>query len=308
MKIVYAFRNSTFYPYVGSGRTLPPSELRERYFEKVRAIGYEAFELCLDGLGGLEASREEVEALGQELREADLPCVAVRGREGALHHPRLGKHYQKMLEKGVEVAAWMGAEVFDTTMTTPNDPDEPGSNGGGRVSQGSSRRASESDYRIAAEGLTLIADLAAEKGIELSLEPHHNSIIDNSWSTLHMIELIDRPNVGANPDLKNIYWAYDEPEETAEEAILALSPKSNYWHCKNITRVPIPELGRSVYVRTALGDGEVNHRFAVAAMLDAGYKGYLAIEGNPSVDQLHVDAKSAAYARSLLDELEGIYK
>jgi hypothetical protein len=43
-------------------------------------------------------------------------------------------------------------------------------------------------------------------------------------------------------------------------------------------------------------------------MLDAGYKGYLAIEGNPSVDQLHVDAKSAAYARSLLDELEGIYK
>ena len=120
-----------------------------------------------------------------------------------------------------------------------------------------------------------------------------------------MLELIDRPNVGTNPDIKNIYWAYNEPEESCEEAILALAPHANYWHCKNVTRIPLPRTDFTVFIRHSLSDGEVNHRFGIAAMLDAGYTGYLAIEGNPNVDQLYVDGQSVAYARALLEELEG---
>ena len=48
-----------------------------------------------------------------------------------------------------------------------------------------------------------------------------HTICDNRRSTIHLLELIDRPNVGANPDLGNLYWSCETPEETCEEAILA---------------------------------------------------------------------------------------
>jgi len=39
-------------------------------------------------------------------------------------------------------------------------------------------------------------------------------------------------------------------------------------------------------------------------MVDAGYQGYLAIEGGMVGDQLTVDGRSAAYAREILTGLE----
>ena len=130
--------------------------------------------------------------------------------------------------------------------------------------------------------------------------------MDNSKSVLHMLELVDRPNVGVNPDVKNIYWAYDVPEESCEDAIVALAPHAIYWHCKNVTRIPLPKEGYTVFVRNSLPDGEINYRFLVAAMLAAGYRGDIAVEGHTAGDQLYIDGRSVAYLKSLIDELSGI--
>ena len=91
--------------------------------------------------------------------------------------------------------------------------------------------------------VTAAADRAAAHGIELSIELHRRSIADNSWSLIKLLALIDRPNVGANPDAANTYWAYETAEESFEDAITALAPRSNYWHCRNLTRVHIPDSG-----------------------------------------------------------------
>ena len=40
-------------------------------------------------------------------------------------------------------------------------------------------------------------------------------------------------------------------------------------------------------------------------MLDAGYSGYLAIEGMRLGDQFHGDGKSVAYVKSVVAELSG---
>jgi sugar phosphate isomerase/epimerase len=109
--------------------------------------------------------------------------------------------------------------------------------------------------------------------------------------------------VGANPDLGNIFWQYEQPEETSEAAIVALAPRARYWHCKNLVRTHIPELRRAFYTRVPLGEGEIDYRFAIAAMVDAGYRGYLAVEGAREGDQLTLDGRSAAYARSILADL-----
>jgi hypothetical protein len=66
----------------------------------------------------------------------------------------------------------------------------------------------------------------------VSLDLHQQSPADNSWSEKLIHDLVDRTNFGINADLGNILWNYDEPEETAEEAVDVIGPISVYWHYK----------------------------------------------------------------------------
>jgi sugar phosphate isomerase/epimerase len=269
----------------------------------VRSIGFDGLELGLEDLA--DKSGAEVDQLGKELRDAGLPCVGIRGG-GGLHNPRVGKQNRARLQRGVDLAARIGAEVLNTLINAPMVPELPGAgNGYGElVSQNSSREASESDYRSNAEGIAAVADRAADLGVSISIELHQNTICDNSWSLIHLLELIDRPNVGANPDLGNLYWCYETPEESCEEAILALAPHANYWHMKNLLRVPLPGMQRAVYLRRPIPDGEINYRFAVTAMLDAGYDGWFGVEGMIAGDQLTDDARSYRRIKSLIAEIQ----
>ena len=49
--------------------------------------------------------------------------------------------------------------------------------------------------------------------------------------------------------------------------------------------------------------GDIDYRFAISAMVEARYDGYLMVEGARAGDQLHADATSVRYAREILDEL-----
>jgi len=75
-----------------------------------------------------------------------------------------------------------------------------------------------------------------------------------------------------------------------------------YWHCKNLRRTHIPELDRSFFTRVPLPDGEIDYRFAIGAMLDADYQGYLAIEGAREGDALSLDRRGVEYVQTLLNE------
>lgn len=297
MKIAYAFRRCASYPSNGPGLPTDASD-RRQFLAKVKEIGFDGIELP-----AMNLADAAVDTLRAELEDAGVPCVAIRGGGGAAH-PRVAAANKKRMEDAVHFAAKVGASVVNSTVTTP--PREPGKKGtyrGESVSQGSSRYASEADYERTASAITDVANIAEALGVEISIEVHQNSIVDNSWSALHLLGLIDAPNVGINPDLGNIYWTYDIPEESCEDAIVALAPHVNYWHCKSLYRVHIPDLETAIYVQAPLPDGEIDYRFAIAALLDADYDGYLAIEGVRYGDGFHQDGRSVAYVKSVLAEL-----
>ena len=297
MKIAYAFRRCASYPYNGPGLPTDASD-RRQFLAKVKEIGFDGIELP-----AMNLADAAVDTLRAELEDAGVPCVAIRGGGGAAH-PRVAAANKKRMEDAVHFAAKVGASVVNSTVTTP--PREPGKKGtyrGESVSQGSSRYASEADYERTASAVTDVANIAEALGVGISIEVHQNSIVDNSWSALHLLGLIDAPNVGINPDLGNIYWTYDIPEESCEDAIVALAPHVNYWHCKSLYRVHIPDLETAIYVQAPLPDGEIDYRFAIAALLDADYDGYLAIEGVRYGDGFHQDGRSVAYVKSVLAEL-----
>ena len=305
MKIAYAFRRSIYYPYGGNPRGLPEREVRARLFGKIREIGFEAVELGVDMVGGADAAEGPVAELRRELEDYGAPCVAVRGG-GGVSQPNVAAQNRRMLDKTVDVASWLGAVVVNaTTSTPPRNPDMAGAFVGDPVSQGGSRMASADAFDRTAAALREVGARAGDLGIDVTIEVHQQSITDNSWSTLHMLDLIDSPHVFANPDLGNVYWCYDIPEESTEDAIVALAPRSKYWHCKNLQRVHIPENEHSIFIRVPLPDGEIDYRFAISAMHDAGFDGYLAVEGMTQGDQITNDGRSLEYVKQVLSEIEG---
>ena len=299
MKIAYAFRRCTSYPYNGGALPTDAAD-RQRFLTHAKKIGFDGIELPAMNLADAEAA-----TFRSELEDAGMPCVAIRGGGGAAADPQVAAANKQRMIDAVQFSAKMGAGIVNSTVTTPpNDPGGKGTYRGESVSQGSSRQANDEDYERTASAVSEVAGIAADLGIEISIEIHQNSIADNSSSTLRLLELIDAPNVGINPDLGNIYWTYDIPEETCEAAITAVAPQVNYWHCKSLYRVHIPDLETAIYVQVPLPDGEIDYRFAIAALLDVNYNGYLAIEGIRDGDQFHQDGRSVAYVKSVLEDLQ----
>jgi len=302
MKLAYAFRRTAFYPYTGgTGWELPPPEVRDRYLRTVREMGFEGIEIGYgQGVGTDEAS---VRALGAELAAAGLSCAAVRAGGGFLR-PQVAQRSRDAITGGIAMAAWLGTDIVNLTVTMPTGmlaaPGEPGGGVGKRTSPGSSAVATIADYDTTARELRALADIAAAHGVTLSVEMHQHSIADSPWSCLHLLGLIDRPNVGLNPDLGNLYWHYERPETSTEDAIVALAPHTKYWHCKQLQRLQLPEHERAYFLLVPLPDGEIDYRFAITAMHAAGYDGWLAIEGCRDGDQIRGDGRSAAYCKEIL--------
>ena len=311
MKIAYAFRRAVSYPYVGvpnpsveESRRLPEGEGRSHFLKHINRIGFDGIELGIESVGGMEATTQRATELRKELEDYGTPCVAVRGG-GGFHDPGTAAANRKNIEKAIDVASWLGAGIVNTwSGTPPPHPEQPGTFVGDPVSQGSSRLATEDDFERTARVLHEVGEVAGDKGLRITLEVHQNSITDNSWSTLHMLDLADSPYLFANPDLGNIFWAYEVPEETSEEAILALAPRAKYWHCKNLVRVHIPENRHTIFLRAPLPDGQIDYRFAIHAMHEAGYDGYLAVEGGRTGDALHADHLSFEYAKRVIAGIE----
>ena len=306
MKLCYAFRRATFYPFfAGAAWNIPNDpKTRTEYLGKVNDIGFDGIELGFDAFGGFEATKERAQEFQSILEDGGAPCVAIRAG-GGLCQPGTASESRARLEKAVEIADWIGVGIVNTALATPpRDPTLDTGPSGQQSSHGSSALATEEDFIRTADVLRQGGTKAGAAGADITIEVHQHSIADNSWSTLHLLELTDSPHVFANPNLGNVLWTYEEPEESSEECIAALAPHSKYWHCKSLQRVHIPELNHSYYIRTALPDGDIDYRFALSAMHEACYDGYFALEGTNTGDQLHKDRRSVEYVKGILAELD----
>ena len=180
----------------------------------------------------------------------------------------------------------------------------PGSQHGWPISQDSSKEATLWIFDKLSHTFKEICDKAKDSNINITVEVHQNSPVDNSWSALLLHEMVGKENFGINPDLGNIMWNYDVPEEDFDESISKMASVSKYWHCKNLFRIYHPENNRSVFIRAPLPDGDIDYRYAISAMSDANYSGYMAIEGSWGGDQWYHDEKSLNYAKSIWEKFE----
>ncbi len=304
MKFAYAFRRESWYPHFASrGTELMPAELRDAWLQKVGSLGFDGLEISAVLPDGGQATENSVGELRRQLEGAGLPALGVRGG-GGLADPDTADTARQRWERAIQFTAWVGSPVLNGNLCMPTDTEEPGNFVGDPQTQNGSREASDEEYERTTAILQPLADRAADLGVAISLEVHQHSVIDTSASAARFLAMLERDNVSINPDLGNIYWLYDVPEETSESAIVALAPISGaYWHCKNLTRIHIPESRHAIFLQVGLHQGDIDYRFALAAMLDAGFDGTFALEGVRLGDQYECDGASLAYIRQVAEEL-----
>ena len=91
------------------------------------------------------------------------------------------------------------------------------------------REATELQWRDAIDGLREFCARAAAQGVELCLECHEGSLMEDSTSALRLIEAVARPNLTTNLQLPL-------SEEAWEVSLERLAPYTTHIHIHNWTR------------------------------------------------------------------------
>ena len=154
---------------------------------------------------------------------------------------------------------------------------------------------------LAASRIRTIAEHAAELGIEVSLEMYEDTYLGSADSAVALLEQIDHPAVGLNPDLGNLVRAHG-PVEDWEEILVKTLPHTNFWHVKNYYRMEDPQSGVVLTTPAPMESGFINYRRALELAVDAGFDGWLCVE-HYGGDGLSVARTNADYLTRLMKEI-----
>ena len=309
MKFCYANRRMTLYPNSVDPWDLAPKDYTDEFLTKVKEMGCDALEISTETLDRTGGTEESVSEFKKRINGFGLDIGAIRSG-GTLTEAKNAPENIKKMKKAITYGKWSGAEVVNGAISAParypgNPPGSlPASGSGWSKSQDASKDADIWVYEHLAKVYQDACDKASDDNLNISVEIHQNSPVDNSWSALYLHDLVSRKNFGINPDLGNVLWNYDQPEETFENCIDNVASISNYWHCKNLQTIYHPENERSVFIRVPLPDGEIDYRYAITSLTNAGYEGYMAIEGTQNGDQFYKDYQSISYAKNVIESLD----
>jgi len=210
-------------------------------------------------------------------------CIVTRS-------PQADSNLEK-LQRSVEAAIILGAKTVNVTLSVPfgeSPRDRPLT----------SADASEAEYQESARKLKPLARRAAEGGVALSIELHDDGILDSAASCLKLLDMIDEPNVGVNPDIGNLYRMVAPPEHW-RDALVAMAPRTNLWHVKNYKKIVLPgDLG-IVSMIAPVEDGDIDFRWALTELVRHGFDGDLSIEAGAG-DGLSVIARAKRYFEEIV--------
>ncbi|MCC6625801.1 MAG: sugar phosphate isomerase/epimerase [Chloroflexi bacterium] len=303
----YCFANHifTWHPHRRGGPP-PPPEHRRLQIAWIRRAGFEGVEMGDFWMNFYQMSDAELRAIRAEFDAGGLPIVALNCLRKAITPPACADQNRADLRRALEAATALGTGIVNISLASPHTllGQTTDLNRGQRFSLGGSRQATDAEFEAAASFLRELADQAAVAGLELSIELHHNAITDTGATVARLVRAVNRPNVGGNADLGNLHWTHATPAEPYPAALLAvLDAGMNFWHVKNIQRVYLPELDRAAFLPASLPDGDLDYRWGLLAARQAGYDGWVSIEGAGPGDVLAVAERGLTYLRALERDL-----
>lgn len=163
---------------------------------------------------------------------------------------------------------------------------------------GPSDDTSPETWRLAATRIRELGRHAEELGIQLSLEMYEDTLIGTVDGALRLVEEVDLPNVGINPDLANLYRLHRDVEDFLESSARC-APRANYWHVKSYFRDVDRSRDLITTVPAPMEFGSMNYRAAIASAIEGGYSGPFCVE-HYGGDGLSVAARNREYVQRMI--------
>jgi len=310
MKIALGTHSMIGYPPVI--KQIPSSKRRKCIFKWAQKKGFDGIDVGDWWFDFYTAEFSEVEKLKNELLEHDLELAGFNCLRKCVTHPSVKERNQDDLRRAIEVAKIVRPAVVSISLSLDPDADSINkqqndelsmSPTGLSVSPGSSIQAMDEEFHEAAEFLAELAEDAESADVGVALELHHCSIADTSQSVSKILSIANHPNLSANPDLGNLYWAYNCPLEPWHEAVERLAGRINFWHVKNLHRVYIPEIKRSFFIQAPLDEGDIDYRWALEKFVSKGFNGYISLEGAGPGDLFAFATRGKIYLDELISDI-----
>jgi sugar phosphate isomerase/epimerase len=136
---------------------------------------------------------------------------------------------------------------------------------------------------------------AAELGLLVSLEMYEDTYLGTADSSVQLVQDVDLPNVGLNPDIGNLIRLHG-PIEDWREMLHKTLPYANYWHVKNYLRDEDLARDHFVAMPSPMESGLISYREAFQFAISVGFQGIVCTE-HYGGDGLSVTAANQEYLR-----------
>lgn len=160
-------------------------------------------------------------------------------------------------------------------------------------------KAQDYHYAKAAHWMRAIAEEAVKHEVNVLMEIHNNSLVETVDSSLRLLELIGRDNVGMIHDAGNMYIT---DTDYGRESVLRLGRRLMHVHVKDELRVAelgtpgtfadTTRHGRELFLQSRLGEGGADHRPLFDALRETGYSDWVTLECHapfPAYERLEHD-------------------
>lgn len=145
-------------------------------------------------------------------------------------------------------------------------------------------------FDLMVEGFKGVADTIEKKQVYLALD-NHGIVTNDADLQLRIFEAVGSPRLGANVDTMNYRWA-GHSLETIGRYYEIIAPHALHVHLKD------GRGSRSEYVGLALGEGEIDLKGAVDALVAVGYKGVWTVEYEGKTDPLEGYRKGLEWVKA----------
>jgi sugar phosphate isomerase/epimerase len=265
--------------------------------QEVADAGFTHFDPTDSWLRIADLSEPRLEEFLKTVKQVGLSIPAVTTARRSVIDPDHGEEYLAYSHRVLDTAARIGATVVSFgflqaltpgqkdalwfwTVPGPKNPDDP------------------AVWKLAVSRLQELGRHAEAVGVDIALEMYEDTYLGTADSAVAMVQDINHPRVGLNPDWGNLQRLL-RPVERWEVMAAKTLPYAKYWHIKNYYRSEDASTGQVVSAPAPLEFGVINYRQAVRMAIEAGYRAPFYVE-HYGGDGLSVSATNREYLRRIL--------
>lgn len=262
-----------------------------------RTAGFRSVEVHNGWLGFPTFTPSQTAQLRDALLANELTTSSLAIARKSVIDPGDGERNLQYNLAGLDVAYALGASVLCVGLH-PVLTEEQRKAGYFWLAPGHADPTDSETWSTAVQRLRAIGRRAEDLGLLISLEIYEDTLLGTAESALRLVDDIDLPNVGINPDIGNLL-RLDREVDDWRSLLSQLLPASNYWHVKNYTREARGDGFNTS--PTTLAGGIIDYPEALGMAHSVGFDGIIVCE-QYSDDWLQVLAENRAYLEALLTD------